>query len=605
MLPENPLDTYHLTPVSYDAEGYPCAEAPFTSTTDTKRHAVAAPPEKVIPVILVPGIMGSNLRLKTLPSGFADKRFTDQVKLTPWRLLPVKRTTTGWGDKAWSPDDTLRFMAQRFWSLNAGERRRLLDPRNTDVDDRAEVQAELALKDFVFESSADGPKREELAEQRRLGFLKEMKRRGWSTVMQGSYVPFLSYLELNLNRMFYFGYLSDFWKTTMLPRSQYPSYWSIIKGAAALTEEDVKKAARYWYPVHAVGYNWTQSNADSAQHLLRKISEFTERFRTMGYDCEKVILVTHSMGGLVARAAAHPELGKTADGAAERILGVIHGVMPTHGAAAAYRRCHTGFEGASLGRGFNPASRILGKNGPEVAAIFSNSPGALQLLPNKLYGPGWLKIARPDGTATELPVEDPYKEIYEQKDVWWRLMNPEWVDPEPNLPSGLKKLAWSRFLSNLDLAGSFHGTLGASHHQQTCIHYAADQAKHRAFGSLTWAPENHHHRDFPDPASCTDHSQTSSGTVTLRHKLSARRIMPDGTERQLPGHLSTHHLVLSDQDEAGDGTVPIRSASALNETVMMAAAHAPGYDHQESYADHRTREVTAFAIVRLVSHHMP
>lgn len=595
MANKNPFDTYHVSPLFYDQEGYPVAEAPFTDTSDTKRHAVVAPPDKVIPVILVPGIMGSNLKLKKLPEGFAEKRYTEKVK-GAWKFPPVERTTTGWGDKAWHPDDKTRFAAQRLWPLEAFERRRLLDPTNTEVDDRTEVAREHAFtQPFVFESTGDGKEQAEMGEQRSLGFLKEMKRRGWSTVMQGCYVPFLAFMEYNLNRMFYIGDLNDFWQNKIIADSQSPSQWGILKGAKPVTADDVKKAARYWFPVHAVGYNWTQSNKESAQHLLRKIDEFTKRFRTMGYECEKVILVTHSMGGLVARAAAHAELGQNLNGAADRILGIVHGVMPTHGAAAAYRRCHAGFEGASIGWGMDATARILGKNGPEVAAVFSNCPGALELLPSKLYGPGWLKIAMPGGSHKALPEADPYKEIYEQKDSWWRLMNPAWVDPASGLTREERDDSWDKYLSNLDKAAFFHGKLGATHHTQTCVHYSADNDKHKAYGSLTWGPAKGEVTGNVAPPECTTFTEANSGEVTLTGV----------TVRDGRMSYPTAKFTLSDQDEAGDGTVPVRSARALNATVEIAAAHSAGYDHQDGYGDHRTRELTAYAIVRTVAQHMP
>lgn len=620
MSTENPFDAYHVSPTTYDREGYPIADAPFTETSDTKRHAIIAPPDKVIPVILVPGTMGSNLKIKKLPEGFAEKRYTDGATLDPLSFPPVKRTTTGWGDKAWAPDDGVTFMVQRYYALTASERRRLLDPDNTEVDGRAEVDPEFALKNFVFESTGDGKKKDEMAEQRRRGFLAEMKRRGWSTVFQKCYVPLLAFLEYNLNRMFYFGELNYFWDTDMIAGSQGGAKkWSIIKGVKALTEDDVKKAARYWFPVHAVGYNWIQSNTDSAQHLLRKIEEFTARFRKMGYECEKVILVTHSMGGLVARAAAHPELAGAEADKAKRILGVIHGVMPTHGAGTAYRRCHAGFEGASIGEGFNAAARILGKNGPEVTAIFSGSPGALQLLPNKLYGTGWLKIEDQYGEVVKrLPDADPYTEIYEKKDVWWRLMNPEWIDPNPSLNEIKRADAWALYRRNLKKASSFHNKLGATHHPHTFVQYGADP-KFPASGTVTWKTPKHTKPERPksiipgtdnaiappesamgsatrDIPNSRDFQESDDGEVTLNDVRQPGRLF--GTPTPLQMSLST-------PADPGDGTVPAQSAKGIDATVEMVAAHNPGYDHQGAYETTVLQHLTTYGVVRLTAENMP
>lgn len=584
---KSPFDAYHLTPVSYDRNGVPYADAPFTNKQDTKRHAVIVPPSKVIPVILIPGIMGSNLRLKKLPDGFAEKRYTTGVK-TGWEWPPVQTKTEGWGDRAWRPDETASFMARRFWSLEAHERRRLLDPANTTVDDRADIPKQI-LESFVFESAADGRDREAIGEQRKRGFTNEMRRRGWGTVMLSSYGPLLAYLEKNLNQMYRAGQLNRFWRETILNRR--PGNWGIVRGDKPLKEGDVKKAARYWLPVHAIGYNWTQSNADSAVHVAQRITSFIEHYQKLGYECEKVLLVTHSMGGLVARAAVNPDLGKPS--VEDKVLGIIHGVMPTHGAAAAYRRCRAGFEGAGMSIE-SIAADILGRDGREVAAVFSNCPGALQLLPSKLYGTGWLKVQDAAGNELlSLPKADPYTEIYAQKDAWWRLMNPQWVDPMPGVTADDVLDAWAGFQRNLRKAQNFHATLGATIHPHTHVQYGSDRSDHLAFGNIVWRPSNASsglQGHAPASLHFTDHE---SGQVQLRDVFAR-----SGSSR------SPARFELGGKDEAGDGTVPRRSAAALNASAELVAEHA-GYEHQGSYQDARAQALVAYGVVRLIAENMP
>jgi len=54
-------------------------------------------------------------------------------------------------------------------------------------------------------------------------------------------------------------------------------------------------------PVHAFGYDFRRSNFDSGDALLAFIANVIASHP----GAEQVILVTHSMGGLVARAATH------------------------------------------------------------------------------------------------------------------------------------------------------------------------------------------------------------------------------------------------------------------------------------------------------------
>lgn len=65
-----------------------------------------------------------------------------------------------------------------------------------------------------------------------------------------------------------------------------------------------------------------------------------DEFNESGYECKQVIVVTHSMGGLVGRALIHPMYGNLQD----KVAGIVHGVMPAIGAPAAYKRMRAGFE---------------------------------------------------------------------------------------------------------------------------------------------------------------------------------------------------------------------------------------------------------------------
>ncbi|MBR9982170.1 MAG: hypothetical protein KFF50_14165, partial [Desulfatitalea sp.] len=77
------------------------------------------------------------------------------------------------------------------------------------------------------------------------------------------------------------------------------------------------------FPVYAFGYNWTDSNLESG----RKLAEYIEAViaKHTWTTCRRVILVTHSMGGLVSRAACKLH------GAESRVLGIVHGTQPTTG----------------------------------------------------------------------------------------------------------------------------------------------------------------------------------------------------------------------------------------------------------------------------------
>jgi hypothetical protein len=279
---------------------------------------------------------------------------------------------------------------------------------------------------------------------------------------------------------------------------------------------------------------------------------------------------------------------------ADKVLGIIHGVMPTHGAAAAYRRCRAGFEGAGY-TGMGPiTANILGKNGPEVAAVFSNSPGALQLLPSKLYGANWLKVQDAAGsTLLSLPKSDPYTEIYQQKDAWWRLMNPAWLNPKPKAKAEDQSKAWTVFKANLRSAQDFHETIAATHHAHTHVQYGADDDKNRAFGTLIWKVSNGPSGLTGTAPISVDFRDDPAGVVTLSD------VMARNGRTMSPAQFK-----LSDKEEAGDGTVPKHSAAAINDAAELVAEHS-GYEHQGSYQDVRAQELVAYGVVRLIAENMP
>jgi len=112
-------------------------------------------------------------------------------------------------------------------------------------------------------------------------------------------------------------------------------------------------------PAWAMGYDWRQSNARHAQHLVDTIDRILES----EIGSQQVIVVTHSMGGLVLRSA----LRQFGERLSRKIRGVIHTVQPAVGAVVAARRCRTGF-----------ARNIDGQLGEMLAAI---EAGVLERIP--------------------------------------------------------------------------------------------------------------------------------------------------------------------------------------------------------------------------------
>jgi len=90
----------------------------------------------------------------------------------------------------------------------------------------------------------------------------------------------------------------------------------------------------------------------------------------------------------------------------EKVLGIVHGVMPAIGAGAAYKRMRCGVEGDDI------AAKVIGNKGTLMTAVLGNAQGGLKLLPSQAYGNNWLQVKHKGGTIMNLPTKgDPYEEI--------------------------------------------------------------------------------------------------------------------------------------------------------------------------------------------------
>lgn len=435
------------------------------------------PPEKVIPVIFIPGVMGSNLK-------------NEDGEVWQFSAPSLKK-----------------------WPLaNAKKRKGLLDPKTTTVDDSGEI----------LNDGADGKK------------FPSRRKRGWGSAFYKSYGEALDRLQYLLSD-------DDILMDNYFREAQLQTARQRFTGVRigdepaeqALTEEDTAHGHRFLYPLHVFGYNWLQSNADSATQLgtyiRRVLGDYHGRLAV-----NKVILVTHSMGGLVARHYSENMNGQ------ENILGIVHGVMPDLGSPAAYRRMKTGERGVT--------GMIIGDSAEKLMPVLAQSPGPLQLLPGKAYGPGWLKI---EGSSQRmsLPVDDPYEEIYLNKTAWWRLC-------EQDLLLGDTEKEWEDYQDRIKVdVKKFIEKLNSKYHPQTWLFYGAS-ADNPSDAFLTWKER-----------------------IPLRVK-EAQRVRKDYGEPLELSPARTHELISA--GTPGDGTVPVTAIRTVSPRICGVLA--TDVDHEGAYA---------------------
>ena len=276
------------------------AEGFFTPTQDLMPQVISIPPKRVLPIIFLPGIMGTNLRMSA----------ARQAKMHKINNI------------AWRPENTSESLA--LSKARTAVRQDQLDPSQTEVDEydpaknptgdaeeTADQRHDNAKVGFTYMLNVgiDTPLLMDDPVTAKPRKMKEQKarERGWGEVFFGSYRTLLEMCEQRLNTAFHYGQLDSWWTQIVdVP----PAKWqaSSQPPLKPLEEKALREAVTgCWFPVHAMGYNWLQSNRTSGVRVGKRITALMECYKAQGFQCEKVIVVTHSMGGLVARALIHPK----------------------------------------------------------------------------------------------------------------------------------------------------------------------------------------------------------------------------------------------------------------------------------------------------------
>ncbi len=545
-----------------------------TPATDRIPQVMSIPPKRMLPIIFLPGTMGTNLRMS------AERQ----------ELLKKSNNI------AWRPDH----LVATFHMANdsAAERQLRLDPAQTEVDtydpvnnptgDPGETSDErndaVSFGGGLYLWSDTGGGNWPLLMDDRPANRKgsrtahqKARERGWGEVFFGSYGQLLLRCEGRLNTPFHKGKVAQKWMGIIgVP----PVQWGANPQPqqAPLDEETFRAAVKgVWFPVHAMGYNWLHANRKSALVIADRITALIKNYQNLGFQCEKVIFVTHSMGGLVARAVIHPKMGNLND----KVLGVVHGVMPAIGAGAAYKRMRCGVEGDDI------AAEVVGNRGTLITAVLGNAQGGLELLPSQAYGNNWLQVKHKGVTVKSLPTKgDPYEEIYKLKDVWFGLLKEKSLNPAGVVGGP----TFTKTCTLLDSARKFHSDICETYHEQSYGHFGADPSQ-RAWHNVVWAIEELAKFENVDGLKLVeDNDQGTLNLVEPKHALEAGEPARPFACSMVP------------PADPGDRTVPAFSADhQLRSGKFKGIFRQSGYEHQNSYKDEGALNATLYSLIRIAS----
>ena len=595
----------------------------MTEIGDTVRHDVVVPPGKVIPVIFLPGVMGSNLRMS--------------------KSLQSNKELNRNDNRAWRPDDLMSVsgkvdvvggngMGNWFKNASPAQRQLVFDPNETEVEyyyytennsrfdpsGKETLAADVRHNNVPDSLAPIPPLIGSFPPSSNTGTPKSSKAtpaqiarwRGWSEVLfAGSYGEMLQTAEFFLNNMVLPKQLHPCWQKNPtnpitgqpIDRSyfKYPKISELLLGdpkffgadsGPKIEQDDILKISKCWYPVHAMGYNFLQSNGKSATVIAKRIRGLVCGYQKRGFKCDEVIIVTHSMGGLVARALIHPDYGNMLSDKAVKILGIYHNVMPTMGAGSAYKRMRFGFQDKP-GKLAEIGAKVIAINGKHSTAILANTPAPLELLPGAAYGKNWLKVIDESGkTLASWPRNDEtaLDSIYLQsEDAWWRLINPSWVNPaniDKKNGGGLENVQ-NRLKDAADFLKSIEGTF----HPNNCYASFCASRERVTYGEVVfktqdflWQPGKIR-KPLPPPETWKLLDDDARGKLTVQ-----------AGEQKL-------FLLLQHPNAAGDETVPSeRSARQINGTLFVHGdVKGESYEHQASYSDPKVLASMLYSIVQI------
>ncbi|WP_446903483.1 esterase/lipase family protein [Burkholderia sp. YIM B11467] len=585
----------------HEPGGGSSARVTLTPDSNTRAKEIDCDPRQPIPVIFIPGVMGS---------------------------LLVDRNN---GKEIWDPPngitDSLSFAVSGYFE-NAAERQTRYDPHAAMVSAFGEV-------------STDGC---DVSEE-------EARRRGWGSVHCTSYHSTFAWLERELNNPADSGKLLGAWAAgdptgetfTLKPIIGTPPRLYGAHGPTAdvihATSDEFKKFCEFRYPVYAIGYNWLQSNLDSARDVVEGIDcvdkKRKRKARLMGIreicaenKVKKAIIITHSMGGLVTRMAS------VIAGHADLMYGVIHGAQPATGAPLAARRFRAGAQTENT-----VINQVLaGRNSREFTAVTANAPGPLELLPMPDYHgyePWWIVRNLRRDEILKLPKPGDTLSLYASQ-AWYGLV-PHQTDAILD-PAGIAKKRLAINEPAMTIQKNFQMTMREVVERQTALinkyhpntyafygsgplQQAAESAttktnasagprrreisvpreKLLTFGRIFWRG------DFP--ASTTEEdllgaqllSDNAKGQIRIRVKNQAYTIE---AELMTPNFAAERGLIF------GDGTVPVWSGEAVARGLkggipggkaegVRIAFDQNGMGHQECFKHPWARWATLYSLVKI------
>ncbi|UQZ91368.1 hypothetical protein C4J81_18900 (plasmid) [Deltaproteobacteria bacterium Smac51] len=563
-------------------------------------------PRPVLPVLFLPGLMASNIEHKK-------------------------------HGMVWEPGNTLGLLSEHFFEWPAS-RQAKLDPNMTFVSENGSINIPLPP---VYRIPGMKNKIERIKELYRV--------RKWGTVMS-SFHQFMYNVESLLNQPFdrYLPSPFDQWGLNELRkdiRDVAGLSPSALGGQAKLKKVEMDEIKDICggvpgqhnglrFEIWGGGYNWLESNEASAKKIAALIKEtIIPHYAKAPRPAKKILLVTHSMGGFVARFLMQDA------SVSDRIIGVVHGAMPANGAADTYVRARRGTSGEGVVGKIT--ARVLGNNAEHMTRVLSQAVGPMELLPfgdsynmdglatgkvypeknssvprlNVLPRPGvWLRVAA-HGTQREQNFPgldgDIYTSVYKSR-KWYGLIpdcNVKYVN-QKTMPASVigdtKELPASEMFDQMiNQVEILHGKIRSRYHSETYAAWAAAAGDYETPTEVYWhiKPKIFGRQAIEDQI-IWGGPDNGRGKVYLNQPSAEANLIPlvgrgDQTVPQAswwgdlkaPGILGYFIHGFNKPGQLGTGS----KSKALKLEAMS-----EGYVHQDSFFDPRSLYFTLYSIIKIV-----
>jgi hypothetical protein len=218
-----------------------------------------------------------------------------------------------------------------------------------------------------------------------------------------------------------------------------------------------------------------------------------------------------------------------------------------------------------------------------VTAVLADAQGALELLPNRMYGQKWLELRQKEKVIQSWPEKCPYEEIYKVRGKWFSLFSEDLINP-----AEIDFRGFDFTVGLLNSAKNFHDLIESTYHPQSFAHYGADKER-KACYKVVWHIASVAQIENPEFLSL------------VKDNFTGRLVLEESNSGEGDHARSFVEIEILEAADPGDQTVPVYSADAqLRSKKFKGIFRQSGYEHQASYSNSKVVAATLYSLFKII-----